>query len=64
MITDHGCCYKSMLWIKCLDSNRHDREEDLTATATNQRRTHGALGWSTPAACLNTFRDNVPGEHT
>ncbi|MCU1396973.1 MAG: transposase [Acidimicrobiales bacterium] len=30
----------------------------------NQHRTHGALGWSTPAACLNTFKDNVPGEHT
>ena len=30
----------------------------------NQHRTHGALGWSTPAACLNTFRDNVPGEHS
>lgn len=29
----------------------------------NQHRTHGALGWSTPAACLNTFKDNVPGEH-
>ena len=29
----------------------------------NHHRTHGALGWSTPTACLNTFRDNVPGEH-
>src|SRR3954470_23079076 len=30
----------------------------------NHHRTHGSLGWSTPAATLNTFRDNVPGEHT
>jgi transposase InsO family protein len=29
----------------------------------NHHRTHGALGWSTPTACLNTFRDNLPGEH-
>lgn len=29
----------------------------------NHHRTHGALGWSTPAATLNTFRNNVPGEH-
>ena len=30
----------------------------------NHHRTHGALGWSTPAACLNTLRDNLPGEHS
>lgn len=30
----------------------------------NHHRAHGALGWSTPAATLNTFRDNLPGEHT
>jgi transposase InsO family protein len=30
----------------------------------NHHRTHGSLGWSTPAATLNTFRDNVPGEHS
>jgi transposase InsO family protein len=29
----------------------------------NHHRAHGSLGWSTPAATLNTFRDNVPGEH-
>ena len=29
----------------------------------DQYRAHGALGWSTPAACLNTFEDDVPGEH-
>jgi transposase InsO family protein len=29
----------------------------------NHHRAHGALGWSTPAATLNTFRDNLPGEH-
>jgi transposase InsO family protein len=29
----------------------------------NHHRAHGALGWSTPAATLNTIRDNVPGEH-
>ncbi|MBK5334034.1 MAG: IS481 family transposase, partial [Ilumatobacteraceae bacterium] len=29
----------------------------------NHHRTHGSLGWSTPAATLNTFTDNVPGEH-
>ena len=30
----------------------------------NHHRAHGALGWSTPAATLNTFRDNVPSEHS
>jgi len=30
----------------------------------NHHRAHGALGWSTPAATLTTFRDNLPGEHT
>ena len=30
----------------------------------NHHRAHGALGWSTPAATLNTFRDNLPGEHS
>lgn len=29
----------------------------------NHHRTHGSLGWSTPAATLNTFTDNLPGEH-
>ena len=29
----------------------------------NHHRAHGALGWSTPAATLNTFRDNLPEEH-
>jgi transposase InsO family protein len=29
----------------------------------NHHRAHGALGWSTPAATLNTFRDNLPGDH-
>ena len=29
----------------------------------NHHRPHGALGWSTPAATANTFRDNLPGEH-
>ena len=30
----------------------------------NHHRPHGALGWSTPAATANTFRDNLPGEHS
>jgi transposase InsO family protein len=30
----------------------------------NHHRTHGALGWSTPTATLNTLRDNVPSEHS
>lgn len=30
----------------------------------NHHRAHGALGWSTPAATLNTLRDNVPSEHS
>jgi len=30
----------------------------------NHHRAHGALGWSTPAAALNSLRDNVPGDHT
>ena len=30
----------------------------------NQHRSHGALGWATPAAALATFRDNLPAEHT
>ncbi len=29
----------------------------------NHHRAHGALGWSTPAATLNTLQDNVPGFH-
>ncbi len=29
----------------------------------NHHRAHGALSWSTPAAALATFRDNVPGDH-
>ena len=29
----------------------------------NHHRTHGSLGWSTPTATLNTFKDNVPSEH-
>ena len=29
----------------------------------NHHRAHGALDWSTPAATLNTLRDNLPGEH-
>ena len=29
----------------------------------NHHRTHGSLGWSTPAATLNTITDNVPDEH-
>jgi transposase InsO family protein len=30
----------------------------------NHHRAHGALGWSTPAATLDTLTDNVPGFHT
>ena len=30
----------------------------------NHHRPHGALGWSTPAATANTFKDTLPGEHT
>ena len=30
----------------------------------NHHRAHGALDWSTPAAALATFRDNVPAVHT
>jgi transposase InsO family protein len=30
----------------------------------NHHRAHGALGWSTPAATLNTFRDNLSGDHS
>ena len=30
----------------------------------NQHRSHGALGWSTPAATLSALRDNLPDEHT
>lgn len=29
----------------------------------NHHRSHGALGWATPAATLATLRDNVPAEH-
>lgn len=29
----------------------------------NHHRAHGALGWSTPAATLNLYRDNVTSEH-
>jgi transposase InsO family protein len=29
----------------------------------NHHRSHGALGWSTPAAALRSLRDNVPGVH-
>jgi transposase InsO family protein len=30
----------------------------------NHHRAHGALGWSTPAATLATFRDNLSAEHS
>jgi transposase InsO family protein len=30
----------------------------------NQHRSHGALGWSTPAATLSALRDNLPDEHS
>ncbi len=30
----------------------------------NHHRAHGALGWSTPAATLTTFGDNLPGDHS
>jgi transposase InsO family protein len=30
----------------------------------NHHRAHGALGWSTPAATLNTITDNVPVMHS
>jgi transposase InsO family protein len=30
----------------------------------NQHRSHGALGWATPAATLATFKDNLPAEHS
>ena len=30
----------------------------------NHHRAHGALGWSTPAATLTTFRDNLPAVHS
>jgi transposase InsO family protein len=29
----------------------------------NQHRSHGALGWSTPATTLSALRDNLPDEH-
>ena len=29
----------------------------------NHHRSHGSLDWSTPAATLNSFRDNLPSEH-
>jgi transposase InsO family protein len=29
----------------------------------NQHRSHGALGWSTPAATLSALRDNLPDRH-
>ncbi|HEY0519032.1 MAG TPA: IS481 family transposase [Ilumatobacteraceae bacterium] len=30
----------------------------------NHHRAHGALGWSTPAATLANFRDNLPADHS
>jgi transposase InsO family protein len=30
----------------------------------NHHRSHGALGWSTPAATLTALRDNLPDEHS
>jgi transposase InsO family protein len=30
---------------------------------SNHHRAHGALGWSTPAATLDSFTDDVPGHH-
>lgn len=30
----------------------------------NHHRAHGALGWSTPTATLNTLTDNLPEEHS
>ncbi|MFZ1488629.1 MAG: IS481 family transposase [Ilumatobacteraceae bacterium] len=30
----------------------------------NHHRAHGALGWSTPAAALASFTDNLPADHT
>ena len=30
----------------------------------NHHRSHGALGWATPAATLATLKDNLPAEHT
>jgi len=45
-----------------------DRERQLAYDGFvhfyNHHRAHGALGWSTPAATLNTFEDNLPGEHS
>jgi transposase InsO family protein len=29
----------------------------------NHHRSHGGLGWATPAATLATIRDNLPAEH-
>jgi transposase InsO family protein len=30
----------------------------------NHHRSHGALGWATPAATLHALRDNLPDEHS
>ncbi len=30
----------------------------------NHHRSHGGLGWASPAATLATFKDNLPAEHT
>lgn len=30
----------------------------------NHHRSHGALGWSTPAAALYSLTDNLPGDHS
>lgn len=49
--------------LACFLSSKHERQAGYDAYIHfyNHNRSHGGLGWATPAATLAT--DNLPAEH-